>query len=165
MRMQRLPGGQGRVIRRCLSRHPFGVLRFSSSMRFTSTRPTVALRFAGNLAVSACGELAVSGVQVARGDWMAFKYFFMPPVGAVTIVGIRRTGWRCSRYWYVHLSGQPQLVAHSQRREEAAPRRARVERLFKSVESGWARRPMYPAKNAIPDSDLSKLEAGAADLF
>ena len=125
---------------------------------------TVALSFLlAILAVSAVWGMAVS-VAMSLVAVVAFNYFFLPPVGTLTITDPQN--WVALFAFLVtsivgsQLSSRIRTEAH-----EAHQRRREVERLYQFSRKLLGEGNVIQLMNAIPDYIVESFEAGAAALF
>src|SRR6266853_3995262 len=125
---------------------------------------TVALSFLlAILAVSAVWGMAVS-VVMSLAAVIAFNYFFLPPVGALTIADPQN--WVALFAFLVSSIMGSQLSARIRTEaDEAHHRRREVERLYQFSRKLLGEGNVIQLMNAIPDYIVESFEAGAADLF
>jgi two-component system sensor histidine kinase KdpD len=125
---------------------------------------TVALSFLlAILAVSAVWGMAVS-VFMSLAAVMAFNYFFLPPVGALTIADPQN--WVALFAFLVTSIMGSQLSSRIRSEaDEAHQRRREVERLYQFSRKLLGEGNVIQLMNAIPDYIVESFEAGAADLF
>src|SRR6202030_1862571 len=125
---------------------------------------TVALSFLlAILAVSAVWGMAVS-VFMSLAAMMAFNYFFLPPVGALTIADPQN--WVALFAFLVTSIMGSQLSSRIRSEaDEAHQRRREVERLYQFSRKLLGEGNVIQLMNAIPDYIVESFEAGAAELF
>src|ERR1700675_3670965 len=125
---------------------------------------TVALSFLlAILAVSAVWGMAVS-VFMSLAAVVAFNYFFLPPVGALTIADPQN--WVALGAFLVTSIMGSQLSSRIRKEaDEAHQRRREVERLYRFSRKLLGEGNVIQLMNAIPDYLVESFEAGAAELF
>jgi two-component system, OmpR family, sensor histidine kinase KdpD len=125
---------------------------------------TVALSFLlAILAVSAVWGMAVS-VATSLVAVVAFNYFFLPPVGTLTINDPQN--WVALFAFLVTSLVGSQLSSRIRTEaEEAHHRRREVERLYQFSRKLLGEGNVIQLMNAIPDYIVESFEAGAAALF
>jgi two-component system, OmpR family, sensor histidine kinase KdpD len=125
---------------------------------------TVALSFLlAILAVSAVWGMAVS-VFMSLVAVMAFNYFFLPPVGRLTIADPQN--WVALFAFLVTSIMGSQLSSRIRSEaDEAHQRRREVERLYQFSRKLLGEGNVIQLMNAIPDYIVESFEAGAAELF
>jgi two-component system sensor histidine kinase KdpD len=125
---------------------------------------TVALSFLlAILAVSAVWGMAVS-VFMSLAAVTAFNYFFLPPVGALTIADPQN--WVALFAFLVTSIMGSQLSSRIRSEaDEAHQRRREVERLYQFSRKLLGEGNVIQLMNAIPDYIVESFEAGAAELF
>jgi two-component system, OmpR family, sensor histidine kinase KdpD len=125
---------------------------------------TVALSFLlAILAVSAVWGMAVS-VAMSLVAVLAFNYFFLPPVGTLTIADPQN--WVALFAFLVTSIVGSQLSARIRTEaDEAHHRRREVERLYQFSRKLLGEGNVIQLMNAIPDYIVESFEAGAAALF
>jgi two-component system, OmpR family, sensor histidine kinase KdpD len=125
---------------------------------------TVALSFLlAILAVSAVWGMFVS-VFMSVGAMLAFNYFFLPPVGTLTIVDPQN--WvALSAFLVTSVTGSQLSSGIRKQAEEANRRRREVERLYRFSRQLLGEGNVIQLMNAIPDYIVENFEAGAAELF
>src|SRR6202045_1281204 len=115
------------------------------------------------LAVSAVWGMAVS-VAVSLAAVMAFNYFFLPPVGALTIADPQN--WVALFAFLVpSIMGSKLSARIRSEADEAHQRRREVERLYQFSRKLLGEGNVIQLMNAIPDYIVESFEAGAAALF
>src|SRR6266481_359643 len=125
---------------------------------------TVALSFLlAILAVSAVWGMAVS-VATSLLAVVAFNYFFLPPVGTLTIADPQN--WVALFAFLVTSIAGSQLSSRIRTEaDEAHQRRREVERLYQFSRKLLGEGNVIQLMNAIPDYIVESFEAGAAALF
>src|SRR6266403_1130425 len=125
---------------------------------------TVALSFLlAILAVSAVWGMAVS-VAMSLLAVVAFNYFFLPPVGTLTIADPQN--WVALFAFLVTSIVGSQLSSRIRTEADEAPQRRReVERLYQFSRKLLGEGNVIQLMNAIPDYIVESFEAGAAALF
>src|ERR1700737_1854612 len=125
---------------------------------------TVALSFLlAILAVSAVWGMAVS-VAMSLVAVAAFNYFFLPPVGTLTIADPQN--WVALMAFLVTSIMGSQLSSRIRAEaDEAHQRRHEVERLYQFSRKLLGEGNVIQLMNAIPDYIVESFEAGAAALF
>src|SRR5229473_3480058 len=125
---------------------------------------TVALSFLlAILAVSAVWGMAVS-VAMSLLAVVAFNYFFLPPVGTLTIADPQN--WVALFAFLVTSIVGSQLSSRIRTEaDEAHQRRREVERLYRFSSKLLGEGNVIQLMNAIPDYIVESFEAGAAALF
>lgn len=162
MRMQRLLGG--RTVGFGVSLAVIAGISFFYRHVLHVNQTTVALSFLlAILAVSAVWGMAVS-VFMSLAAVMAFNYFFLPPVGALTIADPQN--WVALFAFLVTSIMGSQLSSRIRREADEAHRRRReVERLYQFSRKLLGEGNVIQLMNAIPDYIVESFEAGAAELF
>src|SRR5258706_2878417 len=160
--MQRFLGG--RVIGIAVSLAVVAGITFSYRHILHVNQTPVALLFLlAILAVSAVGGMAVS-VVMSLAAVMAFNFFFLPPVGALTIADPQN--WVALFAFLVSSIMGSQLSARIRTEaDEAHQRRREVERLYQFSRKLLGEGNVIQLMNAIPDYIVESFEAGAAELF
>src|SRR5260221_1641779 len=125
---------------------------------------TVALSFLlAILAVSAVWGMAVS-VAMSLVAVVAFNYFFLPPIGTLTIADPQN--WVALFAFLVSSIMGSQLSSRIRTEaDEAHQRRREVERLYQFSRKLLGEGNVIQLMNAIPDYIVESFEAGAAALF
>jgi two-component system, OmpR family, sensor histidine kinase KdpD len=125
---------------------------------------TVALSFLlAILAVSAVWGMTVS-VVMSLAAVVAFNYFFLPPVGTLTIADPQN--WVALFAFLVSSIMGSQLSSRIRTEaDEAHQRRREVERLYQFSRKLLAEGNVIQLMNAIPNYIVESFEAGAAALF
>src|SRR5579859_5559818 len=160
-------------MQRCLAGRTLGVgvslvvvggitLFYSHVLRVNQT--TVALSFLlAILAVSAVWGMAVS-VFMSLASVTAFNYFFLPPVGTLTIADPQN--WVALFAFLVTAIMGSQLSSRIRREaDDAHQRRREVERLYQFSRKLLGEGNVIQLLNAIPNYIVESFEAGAAELF
>jgi two-component system, OmpR family, sensor histidine kinase KdpD len=138
------------------------ILFYRHVLRVNQT--TVALSFLlAILAVSAVWGMAVS-VFMSVVAMVSFNYFFLPPVGTLTIADPQN--WVALFAFLVTSITGSQLSSRIRREaDEAHQRRREVERLYRFSRQLLGEGNVIQLMNAIPDYIVESFEAGAAELF
>ena|SRR5579859_5473844 len=160
--MQRLLGG--RIVGAAVSLVAVAVITLFYSRVLHVNQTTVALSFLlAILAVSAVWGMVVSAFMSVVAT-IAFNYFFLPPVGTLTIADPQN--------WVALLAFLVTSITGSQfstriRKEamEAHQRRREVERLYRFSRQLLGEGNVIQLMNAIPDYIVESFEVGAAELF
>src|ERR1700726_612436 len=162
MRMQRLLGG--RTVGFGLSLAVIASISFFYRHFLHVNQTTVALSFLlAILAVSAVWGMAVS-VFMSLVAVMAFNYFFLPPVGALTIADPQN--WvALFAFLVTSIMGSKLSARIRSEADEAHQRRREVERLYQFSRKLLGEGNVIQLMNAIPDYIVESFEAGAAELF
>src|SRR6202045_99936 len=160
--MQRFLGG--RVIGIAVSLTVVAAITFAYRHILHVNQTTVALSFLlAILAVSAVWGMAVS-VVVSLAAVMAFNYFFLPPVGTMTIADPQN--WVALFAFLVSAIMGSQLSSRIRTEADEAHRRRReVERLYQFSRKLLGEGNVIQLMNAIPDYIVESFEVGAAALF
>src|SRR6202163_671016 len=161
MRMQRLLGG--RTVGFGVSLAVIAGSSFFCRHFLHVNQTTVALSFLlAILAVSAVWGMAVS-VFMSLAAVMAFNYFFLPPVGALTIADPQN--WvALFAFLVTSIMGSPLSSRIRSEADEAHQRRREVERLYQFSRKLLGEGNVIQLMNAIPDYIVDSFEAGAAEL-
>jgi two-component system, OmpR family, sensor histidine kinase KdpD len=140
-----------------------GVVFFYSHVLHVN-QTTVALSFLlAILAVSAVWGMAVS-VFMSVAAMLAFNYFFLPPVGKLTIADPQN--WvALFAFLVTSITGSQLSSRIRQEADEAHQRRREVERLYRFSRQLLGEGNVIQLMNAIPDYIVESFEAGAAELF
>src|SRR6201988_2130636 len=160
--MQRFLGG--RVMGIAVSLAVVAGITFAFRHMLHVNQTTVALSFLlAILAVSAVWGMAVS-VVMSLAAVVAFNYFFLPPVGALTIADpqnwVALFAFLVSSIVGSKLSSRIRAEA-----DEAHQRRHEVERLYQFSRKLLGEGNVIQLMNAIPDYIVESFEAGASALF
>jgi two-component system, OmpR family, sensor histidine kinase KdpD len=125
---------------------------------------TIALAFLlAILAVSAVWGMAVS-VFMSVAAVLAFNYFFLPPVGTLTIADPQN--WVALFAFLVTSIVGSQLSARIRKEaDESHQRRREIERLYRFSQKLLAEGNVIQLMNAIPNYIVESFEGGAAELF
>lgn len=125
---------------------------------------TVALSFLlAILAVSAVWGMAVSAFMSVIA-MVSFNYFFLPPVGALTIADPQN--WVALFAFLVTAITGSQLSSRIRKEADESHRRSReVERLYGFSRQLLGEGNVIQLMNAIPDYIVQSFEAGASELF
>lgn len=125
---------------------------------------TVALSFLlAILAVSAVWGMAVS-VFMSVLAMLSFNYFFLPPVGTLTIADPQN--WVALLAFLITSITGSQLSSRIRKEADEAHQRGReVERLYRFSRQLLGEGNVIQLMNAIPDYIVECFEAGAAELF
>lgn len=138
------------------------ILFYRHVLRVNQT--TVALSFLlAILAVSAVWGMAVS-VFMSVVAMVSFNYFFLPPVGTLTIADPQN--WVALFAFLVTSITGSQLSSRIRKEaDEAHQRRREIERLYRFSRQLLGEGNVIQLMNAIPDYIVESFEAGAAELF
>src|SRR5437588_4071270 len=125
---------------------------------------TVALSFLlAILAVSAVWGIVVSAFMSVAA-MLAFNYYFLPPVGTLTIADPQN--WVALFAFLVTSITGSQLSSRIRKEaDEAHQRRREVERLYSFSRQLLGEGNVIQLMNAIPDYIVQSFEAGASELF
>src|SRR5436853_3594105 len=160
--MQRFLGG--RLLGAVVSLLVVGgiVLLYRHVLKVNQT--TVALSFLlAILAVSAVWGIVVSAFMSVAA-MLAFNYYFLPPVGTLTIADPQN--WVALFAFLVTSITGSQLSSRIRKEaDEAHQRRREVERLYRFSRQLLGEGNVIQLMNAIPDYIVESFEAGAAELF
>src|SRR3984893_6447767 len=160
--MQRFLGG--RVIGIAVSLAVVAAITFAYRHMLHVNQTTVALSFLlAILAVSAVWGMAVS-VVMSLAAVVAFNYFFLPPVGTMTIADPQN--WAALFAFLVSAIMGSQLSSRIRTEaDEAHHRRREFERLYQFSRKLLGEGNVIQLMNAIPDYIVESFEVGAAALF
>jgi two-component system, OmpR family, sensor histidine kinase KdpD len=160
--MQRFLGG--RVLGITVSLAVVAAITFAYRHILHVNQTTVALSFLlAILAVSAVWGMTVS-VVMSLAAVVAFNYFFLPPVGTLTIADPQN--WVALFAFLVSSIMGSQLSSRIRSEaDEAHQRRREVERLYQFSRKLLAEGNVIQLMNAIPNYIVESFEAGAAALF
>jgi two-component system, OmpR family, sensor histidine kinase KdpD len=138
------------------------VLAYRHVLRVNQT--TVALSFLlAILAVSAVWGMLVSAFMSVVA-MLAFNYFFLPPVGTLTIADPQN--WvALFAFLVTSMTGSRLSSRIRKEADEAHQRRREVERLYGFSRQLLGEGNVIQLMNAIPDYIVESFEAGAAELF
>src|SRR5215467_9257604 len=125
---------------------------------------TVALSFLlAILAVSAVWGMAVS-VLMSLASMLAFNYFFLPPVGALTIADPQN--WVALLAFLLTSITGSRLSSRIRREADVANRRRReIEHLYSFSQKLLGEGNVIQLMNAIPNHIVEAFESGAASLY
>src|ERR1700688_3529060 len=154
----------GRAMGSAVSLAAVAGITFAYRHMLHANQTTVALSFLlAILAVSAVWGMAVS-VFMSLAAVVAFNYFFLPPVGALTIADPQN--WVALFAFLVTSIMGSQLSSRIRSEaDEAHQRRREVERLYQFSRKLLAEGNVIQLMNAIPNYIVESFEAGAAELF
>src|SRR6267143_479005 len=159
--MQRFLGG--RIMGIAVSLALVAAITFAYRHLLHVNQTTVALSFLlAILAVSAVWGMAVS-VAMSLVSVVAFNYFFLPPLGTLTIADPQN--WVALFAFLVTSIVGSQLSSRIRTEaDEAHHRRREVERLYQFSRKLLGEGNVIQLMNAIPDYIVESFEAGAAHL-
>src|SRR6202521_4604425 len=125
---------------------------------------TVALSFLlAILAVSAVWGTVVS-VIMSIVAMLAFNYFFIPPIGTLTITDPQN--WvALFAFLFTSIMGSQLSARIRKEADEAHYRRREIERLYRFSQKLLGEGNVIQLMNAIPNYIVDSFEAGAAELF
>src|SRR5260221_3259360 len=125
---------------------------------------TVALSFLlAILAVSTVWGTVVS-VSMSVVAMLAFNYFFLPPIGTLTIADPQN--WvALFAFLFSSIMGSQLSARIRKEADEAHHRRREIERLYRFSQKLLGEGNVIQLMNAIPDYIVESFEAGAAELF
>jgi two-component system, OmpR family, sensor histidine kinase KdpD len=125
---------------------------------------TVALSFLlAILAVSAVWGTVVS-VIMSIVAMLAFNYFFLPPIGTLTIADPQN--WvALFAFLFTSIMGSQLSARIRKEADEAHYRRREIERLYRFSQKLLGEGNVIQLMNAIPNYVVDSFEAGAAELF
>jgi two-component system sensor histidine kinase KdpD len=154
----------GRVMGIAVSLAAVAGITFAFRHMLHVNQTTVALSFLlAILAVSAVWGMAVS-VVMSLAAVVAFNYFFLPPVGTLTIADPQN--WVALFAFLVSSIMGSQLSSRIRTEaDEAHQRRRDVERLYQFSRKLLGEGNVIQLMNAIPNYIVESFEAGAAALF
>src|SRR5690242_2913267 len=160
--MQRFLGG--RIVGAAASLMAVAVITLFYSRVLHVNQTTVALSFLlAILAVSAVWGMVVSAFMSVVAT-IAFNYFFLPPMGTLTIADPQN--WVALFAFLVTSITGSQFSTRIRREAlEAHQRRREVERLYRFSRQLLGEGNVIQLMNAIPDYIVESFEAGAAELF
>jgi two-component system, OmpR family, sensor histidine kinase KdpD len=129
-----------------------------------ANQTTVALSFLLSiLAVSAVWGMAVS-VFMSVVAVLIFNYFFLPPVGTLTIADPQN--WvALGAFLFTSIVGSQLSARIRKEADEAHGRRREIERLYKFSQKLLGEGNVIQLMNAIPNYIVESFEAGASELF
>jgi two-component system sensor histidine kinase KdpD len=160
--MRGLPAS--RIVRIGVSLAIVGAITFVYARIFPANSATVGLTLLlAILVVSTVWGIVVSIVTSVAGV-LAFNYFFLPPVGRLTIADPQN--WMALSVFLVTAVIGGQLSSRARRQAEEADRRRReVERLYEFSQKLLSAGNAIELLNAIPRQIVDSFEVGAAALF
>ena len=160
--MQRFLGG--RIVGAAASLVAVAVITLFYSRVLHVNQTTVALSFLlAILAVSAVWGMVVSAFMSVVAT-IAFNYFFLPPMGTLTIADPQN--WVALFAFLVTSITGSQFSTRIRREAlEAHQRRREVERLYRFSRQLLGEGNVIQLMNAIPDYIVESFEVGAAELF
>ena len=160
--MQRFLGG--RILGAAVSLVAVAVITFFYSRVLHVNQTTVALSFLlAILAVSAVWGMVVSAFMSVIAT-VAFNYYFLPPVGTLTIADPQN--WvALFAFLVTSITGSQFSTRIRKEALEANQRRREVERLYRFSRQLLGEGNVIQLMNAIPDYIVECFEAGAAELF
>lgn len=160
--MQRFLGG--RIAGAAVSLVAVAVITLFYSRALHVNQTTVALSFLlAILAVSAVWGMVVSAFMSVAAT-VAFNYFFLPPMGTLTIADPQN--WVALFAFLVTSITGSQLSTRIRKEAlEAHQRRREVERLYRFSRQLLGEGNVIQLMNAIPDYIVESFEAGATELF
>ena len=160
--MQRFLGG--RILGAAASLVAVAVITLFYSRVLHVNQTTVALSFLlAILAVSAVWGMVVSAFMSVVAT-VAFNYFFLPPIGTLTIADPQN--WvALFAFLVTSITGSKFSTRIRKEALEAHQRRREVERLYRFSRQLLGEGNVIQLMNAIPDYIVESFEAGAAELF
>jgi two-component system, OmpR family, sensor histidine kinase KdpD len=160
--MQRFLGG--RIVGAAASLVAVAVISLFYSRVLHVNQTTVALSFLlAILAVSAAWGMVVSAFMSVVAT-VAFNYFFLPPMGTLTIADPQN--WvALFAFLVTSITGSQFSTRIRKEALEAHQRRREVERLYRFSRQLLGEGNVIQLMNAIPDYIVESFEAGAAELF
>ena len=160
--MQRFLGG--RILGAAVSIVTVAVITLFYSRVLHVNQTTVALSFLlAILAVSALWGMVVSAFMSVVAT-VAFNYFFLPPIGTLTIADPQN--WvALFAFLVTSITGSKFSTRIRKEALEAHQRRREVERLYRFSRQLLGEGNVIQLMNAIPDYIVECFEAGAAELF
>ena len=160
--MQRFLGG--RILGAAVSLAAVGVITLFYSRVLHVNQTTVALSFLlAILAVSAVWGMVVSAFMSVVAT-VAFNYFFLPPIGTLTIADPQN--WvALFAFLVTSITGSRFSTRIRKEALEAHQRRREVERLYRFSRQLLGEGNVIQLMNAIPDYIVESFEVGAAELF
>lgn len=160
--MQRFLGG--RILGAAVSLVAVTVITLFYSRALHVNQTTVALSFLlAILAVSAVWGMVVSAFMSVVAT-VAFNYFFLPPLGTLTIADPQN--WvALFAFLVTSITGSQFSTRIRKEALEANQRRREVERLYRFSRQLLGEGNVIQLMNAIPDYIVECFEAGAAELF
>lgn len=160
--MQRFLGG--RILGAAVSLVAVAFITLFYSRVLHVNQTTVALSFLlAILAVSAVWGMVVSAFMSVVAT-VAFNYFFLPPIGTLTIADPQN--WvALFAFLVTSITGSQFSTRIRKEALEAHQRRREVERLYRFSRQLLGEGNVIQLMNAIPDYIVESFEAGAAELF
>src|SRR5215470_13035113 len=160
--MQRFLGG--RIAGAAVSLVAVALITFFYARVLHVNQTTVALSFLlAILAVSAVWGMVVSAFMSVVAT-VAFNYFFLPPIGTLTIADPQN--WvALFAFLVTSITGSQFSTRIRKEALEAHQRRREVERLYRFSRQLLGEGNVIQLMNAIPDYVVECFEAGAAELF
>src|SRR5690348_11851544 len=160
--MQRFLGG--RILGALVSLLAVAIITLFYSRVLHVNQTTVALSFLlAILAVSAGRGMVVSAFMPVLAT-VAFNYFFLPPIGTLTIADPQN--WvALFAFLVTSITGSQFSTRIRNEALEANQRRREVERLYRFSRQLLGEGNVIQLMNAIPDYIVECFEAGAAELF
>src|SRR5215831_11690117 len=160
--MQRFLGG--RILGAAVSLVAVALITFFYRRFLHVNQTTVALSFLlAILAVSAVWGMVVSAIMSVVAT-VAFNYFFLPPMGTLTIADPQN--WvALFAFLVTSITGSQFSTRIRKEALEAHQRRREVERLYRFSRQLLGEGNVIQLMNAIPDYIVESFEAGAAELF
>src|SRR5215467_3321126 len=160
--MQRFLGG--RIAGAAVSLVAVALITLFYSRVLRVNQTTVALSFLlAILAVSAVWGMVVSAFMSVVAT-VAFNYFFLPPIGTLTIADPQN--WvALFAFLVTSITGSQFSTRIRKEALEANQRRREVERLYRFSRQLLGEGNVIQLMNAIPDYIVECFEAGAAELF
>src|SRR6201984_2888338 len=160
--MQRFLGG--RILGALVSLLAVAIITLFYSRVLHVNQTTVALSFLlAILAVSAVWGMVVSAFMSVVAT-LAFNYFFLPPIGTLTIADPQN--WvALFAFLVTSITGSQFSTRIRKEALEANQRRREVERLYRFSRQLLGEGNVIQLMNAIPDYIVECFEAGAAELF
>ena len=160
--MQRFLGG--RIVGAAASLVAVAVITLFYSRVLHVNQTTVALSFLlAILAVSTVWGMVVSAFMSLVAT-VAFNYFFLPPIGTLTIADPQN--WvALFAFLVTSITGSQFSTRIRKEALEAHQRRREVERLYRFSRQLLGEGNVIQLMNAIPDYIVESFEAGAAELF
>ncbi|HKW65132.1 MAG TPA: DUF4118 domain-containing protein [Candidatus Acidoferrum sp.] len=160
--MQRFLGG--RIVGAGVSLVAVALITLFYSRALHVNQTTVALSFLlAILAVSAVWGMVVSAFMSVAAT-IAFNYFFLPPIGTLTIADPQN--WvALFAFLVTSITGSQFSTRIRKEALKANQRRREVERLYRFSRQLLGEGNVIQLMNAIPDYIVESFEAGAAELF
>src|SRR5215469_12118975 len=160
--MQRFLGG--RILGAAESLVAVALITWFYARALHVNQTTVALSFLlAILAVSAVWGMVVSAFMSVVAT-VAFNYFFLPPIGTLTIADPQN--WvALFAFLVTAITGSQFSTRIRKEALEANQRRREVERLYRFSRQLLGEGNVIQLMNAIPDYIVESFEAGAAELF